>query len=194
MVKVVDGDTIDVVDDGQATRIRLLNIDAPESVDPRGPSNAWDPRPRRGWRNCSPWARSSLSRSTQSGHDRYGRTLAGVYLDGDLVNAQLVSEGLAVPLTVGENDRFRPEVDAAWHTAESNARGLFDPDVECTAPAQVTALEQQFAETPVTGLDDVATTVATITMTQGFVNAAEDLRRRLVDGTAFEVKAISGLR
>ncbi len=192
VVKVVDGDTIDVVDDGEVTRIRLLNIDAPESVDPARPVQCLGPEASARLAQLLPEGTVVSLEYDAERADRYGRTLAGVYLDGELVNAKLVSEGLAVPLTVGENDRLRPEVDEAWRMAESNARGFFDPDVGCTAPAQVAALEQLFAETPVTGLEDIATTAATITVTQSVVDAAAALRRRLADATEFEVKAISG--
>ncbi|PRY39333.1 hypothetical protein LY71_1212 [Geodermatophilus tzadiensis] len=35
MVDVVDGDTLDVRYDGAEHRVRLLNLDTPESVDPK---------------------------------------------------------------------------------------------------------------------------------------------------------------
>src|SRR5437870_2621659 len=37
VVKVVDGDTIDVEIDGKAQRVRLIGINTPETVDPRKP-------------------------------------------------------------------------------------------------------------------------------------------------------------
>jgi micrococcal nuclease len=57
--------------------------------------------------------------------DRYGRTLAGVYANGELVNAQLAAGGLAVPVTVGRNSRFRLAVDASWEAANDERLGLF---------------------------------------------------------------------
>src|SRR5262245_60492734 len=35
VVKVIDGDTIDVALNGQTTRVRLIGINTPETVDPR---------------------------------------------------------------------------------------------------------------------------------------------------------------
>src|SRR4051794_17790781 len=43
VVKVVDGDTIDVRYDGDTHRVRLLNIDTPETVDPEKPVQCLGP-------------------------------------------------------------------------------------------------------------------------------------------------------
>lgn len=43
VAKVVDGDTIDVRYDGETHRVRLLNVDTPESVDPAKPVECLGP-------------------------------------------------------------------------------------------------------------------------------------------------------
>jgi micrococcal nuclease len=92
----------------------------------------------------------TLDRDTET-VDRYGRELAGVTnADGVFVNAELARAGLGVPMVVGGNDRFQPEVAAANQEARTANRGLYAEDVACTLPAQAQAV----ATSPVTLLSN----------------------------------------
>lgn len=90
VVKVTDGDTIDLLVDGKAVRIRLSHIDAPEK------------------RNGQPYWRASRNRlgelcegqeivvKGQNELDRYKRFLGELYtIEGVNINKVLVAEGLA---------------------------------------------------------------------------------------------------
>jgi micrococcal nuclease len=44
VTRVIDGDTVDVSSNGQVERIRLLNIDTPETKDPSQPAVSSPPR------------------------------------------------------------------------------------------------------------------------------------------------------
>src|SRR5262245_66131550 len=44
VVRVVDGDTVILRIDGDDTRVRLLGVDAPESVTPDRPVECWGPQ------------------------------------------------------------------------------------------------------------------------------------------------------
>jgi micrococcal nuclease len=101
-------------------RIRLLQIDAPER----------DQRP------FGPEARNALARLAPPGTalgveldrratDRYGRTLAFLYLpDGRMVNEEMVRRGYAVPLVYAPNRRHEPRIRALADSAERARRGL----------------------------------------------------------------------
>ena len=88
--RVVDGDTIIVQGVG---RVRLIGVDTPETVDPRRPvecfgkeASAFTKRLLEGHR-----ARLEYDRDRT---DRYGRTLAYVYLpNGTFANAEIVRQG-----------------------------------------------------------------------------------------------------
>ncbi len=88
--RVVDGDTIIVQGVG---RVRLIGVDTPETVDPRRPvecfgkeASAFTKRMLEGQR-----ARLEYDRDRT---DRYGRTLAYVYLpNGTFANAEIVRQG-----------------------------------------------------------------------------------------------------
>ena len=107
VVRVVDGDTVDVrYGHRSTTRVRLLNVDAPETVDPNRGVECLGPEASQRLKELLPEGSTVHLAFDDERTDRYGRTLAGVYANGELVNAQLASEGLAVPMTVGPNTRF----------------------------------------------------------------------------------------
>ena len=59
-------------------------------------------------------------------HDRYGRTLAYVYLsDGTFVNEKIIREGYAYPLTIPPNVKYAHEFKAWFDEARDNKRGLW---------------------------------------------------------------------
>lgn len=105
--RVVDGDTIIVEGVG---RVRLIGVDTPETVHPNRPveffgkeASAFTRRlvDGKGVRLEYDWERT----------DRYGRTLAYVYLpDGTLVNAEIIRQGYGHAYTrfpFEHLDRFR---------------------------------------------------------------------------------------
>ncbi|RBY84305.1 thermonuclease family protein [Blastococcus sp. TF02A-26] len=159
VVDVVDGDTIDVSYDGEEHRVRLLNIDTPETVNPNEPVECLGPEASEYLHRALPAGTSVRLEFDEERTDGYGRQLAGVFLGGRLINADIAREGLGVAMSVGGNTRFLDEVQAAQLEAEEQGRGLFASEIECTLPAQVQALEQAAATEPppVTALpEDIA--------------------------------------
>jgi micrococcal nuclease len=140
--KIVDGDTIDVTYDGQEHRVRLLNIDTPESVDPNEPVECLGPEATEFLRNLLPVGTEVALRHDQDRYDRYDRELAAVYKDDVLVNAEIARAGLGVAIVVGDNDRFYDEVAAAQKQADDTERGLYSVEEGCTLPGQVAAVEE----------------------------------------------------
>ena len=87
VIKVVDGDTIDVLtDDKETIRIRLNGIDCPERGQPFG-NNAKQ--------FVSDSVGGQMVRIVTHGDDRYGRAIGDIYHDGTLLNLSLVKAGLA---------------------------------------------------------------------------------------------------
>lgn len=140
--RVVDGDTIDVVAEGREQRVRLLNIDTPETVDPNRDVQCLGPEASAHLATLLPVGTAIELLIDDEQVDRGGRLLAGVRLDdGRLVNAEMARAGLALPMVVGSNDRFLPEVAAANAEAVTAQRGLYDPAISCTVPGQVLEAE-----------------------------------------------------
>ena len=89
-VRVVDGDTILL--DGDE-RIRLIGADTPESVDPRRPVQHFGKEAAAFTRRLAEGRRVRLEYD-QARRDRYGRTLAYVYLEDDtFLNAEIIRQG-----------------------------------------------------------------------------------------------------
>ncbi len=124
VVEVVDGDTIRVDLDGQETAVRLIGIDTPERD---GPYTS---------RECYGEEASGFTHDSLAGRtveldfdvertDRYGRTLAYVWLDGALFNERLVRSGYAVVTTFPPNVRYVGRFTAAQRRARDEQRGLW---------------------------------------------------------------------
>jgi endonuclease YncB( thermonuclease family) len=87
VVSVLDSDTLDVLRNGQAERIRLNGVDCPEKGQPYG---------KRAKRFLSDLVGGKTVGIQSFGHDRHRRTIANVLLaDGTNVNRELVKAGLA---------------------------------------------------------------------------------------------------
>jgi micrococcal nuclease len=140
--RVVDGDTFDAVSDGRSIRVRLLNVDTPETKDPSKPVECLGAEATARLEQLLPEGSAvTLDRDGET-VDGYDRQLAGVTnADGVFVNEQLARDGLGVPMLVGGNDRFHGDIVAANQEARAQRRGLYASDVTCTLPAQVGAVE-----------------------------------------------------
>ncbi len=113
VTRVVDGDTLDVLHGGATHRIRLAEIDAPESQQPWGRE-----------------ATVALQHSVSGGDvaleivdtDRYGRWVAKVYVRGTNVNHAMVRDGHAWAYTEYAKDVRVIEYEDMARSAE---RGLW---------------------------------------------------------------------
>lgn len=154
--RVVDGDTIDVLVGGQERRVRLLNIDAPESVAPDAPVECLGPEAAEFLRQRLPEGTVVRLEYDVERTDGYGRDLAGVFRGDELVNAAMAQAGLARPMAIEPNTKFLEQVQRASKEAEERHLGLFSEGIDCTYPSRVAALEQQtsalVAATPDAGI------------------------------------------
>ncbi len=90
VLRVVDGDTL--ILDGEE-RVHLIGVDTPESVAPRRPVEAFEKEAAAFARRMVEGKRVRLAYDQQR-TDRYGRTLAYVYLeDGVFLNAESIRQG-----------------------------------------------------------------------------------------------------
>lgn len=130
VVQVVDGDTVKVRRDGEVVTLRLIGLDTPETKDPRKPVQCFG-------REASDHAHALLDgRSvwlttdpTQDEVDRYGRTLAYLWLpDGQLFNWLMVWEGYAHEYTYDLPYAYQAENRAAERSAREAGRGLWASD------------------------------------------------------------------
>ena len=127
VVKVVDGDTIDVTVATSTVRVRLLGINAPESVDPRRKVECFG-------KEASVYLKDLLDDQeviltadlSQDDKDKYGRLLRYVSLkDGTDINKQLVAEGFAYEYTYDVSYQFQAVYKEAQTRAKEGEKGLW---------------------------------------------------------------------
>jgi micrococcal nuclease len=126
VVHVIDGDTVRL--DGGET-VRLIGVDAPETAQsPRAQRLGQDdPYAHEATQSLRHLIHGQQVRLVHDGrlHDRYGRTLAYVYLeDGTLVNAELIREGYACAYRNLSYD-FRDKFLRLEAEARLDGRGLW---------------------------------------------------------------------
>lgn len=131
MVRVVDGDTIVVELKGAEERVRLLNIDTPETVHPYQDVECGGPEASQRLNELLEPGETVILEFDQERRDRYDRLLAGVFTDETFINEQMAREGWAEPVLFEPNDRFLAQVEAAWSEAEASQSGLFSSQLGC---------------------------------------------------------------
>jgi micrococcal nuclease len=124
VTRVVDGDTIIVGLSGQSVRIRLIGIDTPETVAPDRPVQCYGPEASRFTTSRLQGREVRLEFDVER-LDRYGRTLAYVWADGELFNEVLVREGFATVTTYPPNVRYVDRFVAAQRAAREAGRGFW---------------------------------------------------------------------
>lgn len=127
VVRVVDGDTVDVRLGRRAETTRLLGIDTPETVDPTEPVGCFGPEASARTEELLPAGTEvRLARDVEA-RDRYGRLL--VYLtrvrDDLFVNRALLADGFARPLSIAPNEAHRAELARTAAEARAAGRGLW---------------------------------------------------------------------
>ena len=124
VVRVVDGDTVEVRIGGEVEDVRLIGIDTPETVKPGAPVECFGPQASRFAHRLLEGRRVRLVFGAER-RDAYGRLLAYAYLGNRFVNPILVRRGLARTLTIAPNDRFAPLLERLELRAARAGRGLW---------------------------------------------------------------------
>lgn len=136
VVSVIDGDTIDARVDGETKRIRLLNVDTPEFGKQGGAVECLAQEATDFLAARLPIGQEISLGYDNEKQDRYGRDLAGVFVGGELINAEIAREGYGVAVVFGSNDRYHPEVAAAEAEAQAANLGIHSLPEECSVARQ----------------------------------------------------------
>ncbi len=127
VAKVVDGDTVDLMQESIVTRVRLIGINSPESVDPRRPVECFG-------KEASNHAKELLSGKSvtieldpsQDTYDKYERLLVYIFLpDGASFNKTMIADGYAYEYTYNKPYKYQKIFKAAEHDAKLGQRGLW---------------------------------------------------------------------
>ena len=142
VTRVIDGDTLVVQGVGM---VRLIGVDTPETVDPRRPVQFFGKEASEFMRRVAQGKVVRLEFDAER-KDRYGRTLAYVYLpDATFLNAEIVKQGYGHAYTVfpfRHRDQFRGDE----RVAREAERGLW-ASKPAAAPPSVSATVRVWVNT-----------------------------------------------
>jgi micrococcal nuclease len=94
--RIVDGDTFIGILNRKRERIRIIGIDAPESVAPRRPVDCYGPESAKRLKTLLPTdSLVTLTAEPKTSRDRYGRLLRYVLADNQDVGALMIEGGYA---------------------------------------------------------------------------------------------------
>jgi micrococcal nuclease len=125
--RVVDGDTFIAVRRGERLRVRLIGVDAPESVRPGYPVECWGPEASQQLTRLLPVG-TRVRASYQDGgrRDPYGRELWDVWLPGGaFVQARLVRRGATEAVAYPPQTQHADRLEALEAAARRDGRGLW---------------------------------------------------------------------
>ncbi len=103
VVRILDGDTVEVLDAGKRThRVRLANIDAPERRQAFGEVSR---------QTLATMAYRQQVEVLDQGGDQYGRRIGVLTVNGRNLNAAMVAQGMAWVYTRYNTDRTLPALE-----------------------------------------------------------------------------------
>ena len=127
VTKVVDGDTIWVEGEGKRLKVRLIGVDTPETVHPTKEVECYGPESSDFATDILAGTQVAIVTDASQGEvDKYGRTLAYVFLpEGQLFQELLVSGGYAFEYTFDQPYKYRDLLTEAEGQARLNGAGLW---------------------------------------------------------------------
>lgn len=126
VVRVVDGDTVVLNIEGKNEKVRLIGIDAPESVHPDSRKNTEEGRKASEYLAGLLDGESVYMTLDAEETDSYGRILAYLWDgDGNMINLKIVGDGYAQVYTVSPNVTYSKDFVKAEEKAVRNRKGLW---------------------------------------------------------------------
>lgn len=124
VLRVVDGDTIEVDVDGRTEDVRYIGVDTPESVKPGTPVQCFAKQASEFNRDLVEDEQVTLVFDREL-RDVYGRLLAYVYVGREFVNGKLVQGGFARTLEIAPNTAKAGVLSRLERSASIAGRGLW---------------------------------------------------------------------
>lgn len=138
VVRIVDGDTIRAKCDGREIAVRMIGIDTPESRknDRAEKQSRSESKSVKEIIRLGKFAKRHLESLLCPGDkivlefdaeekDRYGRTLAYIRKNGEMINAMMIADGFAYPLTIPPNVEYSKIFADLFRIARENGSGLW---------------------------------------------------------------------
>lgn len=127
VLSVTDGDTFRIDYKGVSTPVRMIGIDTPEVNHPSEPVQCYGKEASDKTKELLTGQEVVLEQDV-SETDRYGRILAYVWLNGELINEKLVKEGYAFSSSYPPDVKYQERFNEAEKYARTNNLGLWADD------------------------------------------------------------------
>lgn len=126
--KAIDGDTISVIYKGNKESVRFLLVDSPETSHPRLGEQPFGQEAKKYTRNLVENANKlELEFDIGANRDKYDRLLAYVYVDGKMIQEELLKKGLArVAYIYPPNTRYVDQFNAIQKEAQQKGIGIWE--------------------------------------------------------------------
>ena len=127
ILKVVDGDTVDIEIDGHTERVRLIGVNTPETKHPTKPIECFGPEASAYLTQLLPKGTAVRIERDVEARDRYDRMLLDLYLGSNnlFINLDLVARGYGTPMSIEPNTFHRNDFVRAAAQAEAANVGLW---------------------------------------------------------------------
>lgn len=126
-LRIIDGDTIEMLVDDELEKIRFIGIDTPELNDDRELIKCFAQSAKQAVTDLLGEQTIHLEAdSSQDNRDRYNRLLRYVILeDGSNINLELIKQGYAYEYTYRDAYKYQKEFQLAEQEAQEQKRGLW---------------------------------------------------------------------
>ncbi len=127
--QVIDGDTIEITRYGKPEQVRLIGLDTPETVDPRKPVQCFGKEASDNSKKLLSGQKVRIEFDQKVGErDRYGRLLAYIWLNSELVNLELIRGGYAHEYTYrSQSYKYQDQFKEAEGLAKQAQVGFWSP-------------------------------------------------------------------
>lgn len=125
VICAIDGDTLLISVFGVETTVRLIGVDAPESVHRDSSKNTPEGELASLWMKRFIEGKRVTLEYDQERKDQYGRTLAYVYVNGIMAEDALLSAGMARTLTMEPNTRYQHHFELLEKQARAGGNGFW---------------------------------------------------------------------
>ncbi len=190
VVKVVDGDTIDVLIDGVEYRVRYILVDTPETKHPTKGVEPFGPEAFEANRELVENKVIRLEKDV-SDNDRYGRLLRYVYVGDLMVNEELIRRGLARVATFPPDVKYVDRFLAVQREAQAAGVGIWgdEPVVRDSIIITAVNVRDEYVDIQNTGREPVDLAGWSLVSENG--SQACDLGRTIQSGETLRIWALA---
>lgn len=128
ILRVIDGDTVEVTDGWRTQKVRLIGIDTPEKYNVPV-AQCYAEEASEHLAKLLPEKMTLRNDTSQADKDKYGRLLRYIFTaDGTNIDEEMIADGYAYEYTYDNAYEYQTEFKAAQAKAKADGKGLWAKD------------------------------------------------------------------